>query len=278
MSFTYVAPRVIPLEDSTNPTQPQTAPEQKPSEPEEAPKPPQLQYEEAPGQLPPVLANMIPAQQQKQQLPSHSPLRSPHPNPPPLPMPTPGMMPHPEPGMLPHPDQFPPMQVQRYPPPPFHGNNPPLPHQTTYNTYNPDTRNFQGQDDRNGRDQSKRGVPGEGGWNYRKGGHGEKPYRDWVEMDRRNYGSEPRSDRPPRDRPWRPCAYYNTKHGCREGDNCKFVHEKGLHGSIPGQQRWDERDGGDRNVQVKKAGDVVKDTKLNRAKVERKSESPSSTS
>lgn len=178
----------------------------------------------------------------------------------PLPMP---------PNMMPHPAQFPVMPVQRYSTPPFHGNapQPPPPHQQpTYNTYNPDTRNFQSHE-RNGRDQNKRG---DGNWNYRKGGHGERHYRDWVEMDRRNYGAD-RGERPPRDRPWpRVCAYFNTKQGCREGDNCRFLHEKGHHGSIPSTGRRDDRDGAD----WKKSGsEDVKESKMIKEKTEKKTES-----
>ena len=222
LNYTYVTPTIIPLTDSSQsqPT-PEAAPERVP-EPSTSPQHhQQSRYNEssAPQQLPPVLANMLPAQQP--------------------------MLMQSMPEMLPHPDQYN-MPVQRYPnqqnqvqqqQQQYHPVPPGQPNNPTYNSYNPDNRSYDSHN-RNGRDNyNKRG---DGGWNYRKGGHGGRQYRDWIDSDRR------RDDHPRYNRPRKPCAYFNTKMGCREGNNCKFIHETGLHGTIPGQyNRWDDRDGRD---------------------------------
>ena len=249
LNYTFVTPNIIPLTDSS---QSQPTPEPETRTPELSPPQavPQTPYSETPGtqQLPPALANIIPQPLLMPSMPS-----------------MPEMLPHPNQDLLPHPQYN--MPVQRYPnqqnqaPPPQQPPQPQQPQQqqyhpvpptqpSSYNNYNPENnnRNFEPPHSRNGRDNySKRG---EGGWNYRKGGHGGRQYREWIDSDRR------RDDNPRfQHRPRRPCAYFNTKQGCREGNNCKFIHETGLHGSLPGQynRQWDERDsrdGRDRGVHI----------------------------
>ena len=185
-----------------------------------------------------MLANMIP------------PPSLPH-QPAPLPdllLPHPDLLPHPE--MLPHPDQFN-LPVQRYgpgPPQPQHGGPPPPhqhggppppqqngglqpPFQPSYNSYNPDQRSF----DRNGAHRRDERGSGGRGWDYRRGGGGAREYRDW--QDNRDDSSR----RPRRTGP-RPCAFFNTRQGCRDGDQCRFMHETGLVVPFPGEHRdrWDQ--------------------------------------